>query len=82
MSYRIMGNFGEVFYLVNWRNRQIKNLLILFHTLSHYVEALAIAKFKIRQYIRTTDSPNLMLAKVSRYTVYIASQPRTTIVYY
>ena len=33
------------------------------------MEALAIAKFKIRQCILMTDSPNLMLAKVSRYMV-------------
>ena len=56
-----IGNFAE--------NRQIKNTPILFHTLPHYAEALAIAKFKIRQCILMTDSPNLMLAKVSRYTV-------------
>ena len=55
-----IGDFAE--------NRQIKNPPVLFHTLSHYVEA--IAKFKIRQCILMTDSPNLMLAKVSRYTVY------------
>ena len=56
-----IGDFAE--------NRQIKNPPILFHTLSHYAEALAIAKFKIRQCIVMTDSPNLMLTKVSRYTV-------------
>ena len=50
-------------------NRQIKNPPILFHTLSLYTEALAIAKFKIHQYILMTDSPNLMLTKVSHYTV-------------
>ena len=48
---------------------KIKNLPIIFHTLSHYAEVLAVAKFKIRQYILMTDSPNLMLAKASRYTV-------------
>ena len=32
-------------------------------------EFLSIAKFKIRQCICMTDSPNLMLTKVSRYTV-------------
>ena len=40
------------------------------HTLSLYAEALVIAKFKTRQCILMTDSPNLMLAEVSRYTVY------------
>ena len=35
-----------------------------------YAEALAIAKFKIHQCILMTGSPNLMLAKVSCYTVY------------
>ena len=29
-----------------------------------------IAKFKIRQCILMTDSPNLILAKLSRYTVF------------
>ena len=28
-----------------------------------------VAKFKTRQYVLKTDSPNLMLAKFSRYTV-------------
>ena len=43
---------------------------MLFHTLLHYAEVLAITNFKICQYIPMTDSPNLMLAKVSRYMVY------------
>ena len=30
-----------------------------------------VAKFKTRQYVPKTDSPNLMLAKCSRYTVCI-----------
>ena len=30
----------------------------------------AVAKFKIRQYVLGSDSPNSMPAKVSRYTVY------------
>ena len=42
---------------------------MLFHTLLHYAEVLVIAKFNIRQCILMTDSSNLMLAKVSRYTV-------------
>ena len=58
----IIGDFAE--------NHQIKNSPILFHTLSHYAEALMITKFKIHQHIRGTDSSNLMLAKVSRYTVH------------
>ena len=41
---------------------------MLFHTLLLYAEALVIAKFKIRQCILMTDSPNLMLTKVSHYT--------------
>ena len=56
-------------------NRQIKNPPILFHTLLHYAEALAITKFKIRQRILMTDLPNLMLAKVSCYTVYTIHIP-------
>ena len=43
---------------------------MLVHTLSHYGEALAIAKFKVHQCILMTDSPVLMLAKVSRYMVF------------
>ena len=31
---------------------------------------IQIAKFKLRQYLLRTNSPNLMLAKVSRYTVH------------
>ena len=34
-----------------------------------YAEALVIAKLKVHQCILMTDLPNLMLAKVSRYTV-------------
>ena len=52
-------------------NRQIKNPLTLFPALSLYAEALTITKFKIHQCILITVSPNLMLAKVSRYTVLI-----------
>ena len=39
--------------------------------LKHYVIGthLQIAKFKFRQYLLRSVSPNLMLAKVSRYTV-------------
>ena len=37
--------------------------------LSLYAEGLTITKFKIRQCILMTDSPNLMLNKVSHYTV-------------
>ena len=58
-----IGDFAE--------NHQIKNPPIIFHTLLHYVEVLAIAKFKVRQCILMTDSPNLMFTKVSRYTVYL-----------
>ena len=49
----------------------------MFHTLSHYVEVLAITKFKICQCIRMIDSPNLMLAKVSRYTVYYENSSKS-----
>ena len=41
-----------------------------FTILSLYEETLAITKFKIRQCILMTYLPYLMLAKVSRYTVY------------
>ena len=42
---------------------------ILFHILSLYAEEHAIAKLKICLFILMTDSPNLMLTKVSCYTV-------------
>ena len=32
-----------------------------------------VAKFKTRQYVLKTDSPNLMLAKFSRYAVVYAA---------
>ena len=38
---------------------------------------IQIAKFKFRQYLLRTNSPNLMLAKFSRYTV--ASYPDHTV---
>ena len=69
-TYRIAGNFGEVFNVVNWRfcGKSPKlNPPILFHILLLYVEALMITKLKIRQCILMTDS---MLAKVSCYTVF------------
>ena len=59
-----IGDFAE--------NHQIKNPPILCHTLSLYAEGLAIAKFKICQCILMTDSPNLMLTKVSHYMVYLS----------
>ena len=72
LSYCIAGNFGKVFNLANWRfcgkSPNLKPANIISYTVD-YAEALAIAKFKIHQCILKTDSPNLMLAKVSRYTV-------------
>ena len=50
----MVGNLGEVCNI---------------HALSHYAEVLVIANFKIHQCIQMTDSLNLMLPKVSRYTV-------------
>ena len=35
----------------------------------HMRSVLVVAKFKTRQYVLMTDSPNLMLAKFSRYTI-------------
>ena len=64
--------FSEI---LTWRisnfvgNRQVLNLPILFHALSHYVEALTVAKFKNFQCILMTGLPNLMLTKVSCYAV-------------
>ena len=70
----IVGNFGEVFNLANWRfcgkSPNLKSANIISCTISHYVEALAITKLKTHQCILMTDLPNLMLAKVSCYMVY------------
>ena len=74
----MVGNFGEVFNLANLR-KIANNIIINFHTLPHCAEALVIAKFKTCQCIRMTDSPNLTLAKVSRYTVYISISVSTQI---
>ena len=48
---------------------KFKTRQYLLHALLHYAEVPAIAKFKIPPYILMTDSPNLMLIKVSHYTV-------------
>ena len=68
---------GKVFKLVNWRFcRKLPNFKTRKYipTLLHYAEVLTITKFKLRQCIMKTDSPNLMLTKVSRYTVCSVSQ--------
>ena len=67
--YCIAGNFGEVFNLVNWRfygkSPNLKSAIFY----SDIPGICHAAKFKTRQFVPGTDSPNLMLAKVSRYTV-------------
>ena len=74
LVYRIAGNFGKVFNLVIWRfcGRKIAKFKTHQYLNNAYAHALAmcrIAKFKIHQCVLGNDSPNLMLAKVSRYTV-------------
>ena len=74
LTYRIAGNFGEVFNLVNWRfNGKSPNLKPYFIHYRSMRKRSRLPNFKIRQCILMTDSPNLMLAKVSRYTVLIIS---------
>ena len=57
-------------FIINFDNfvkiALLKNLPI---AILHYAEALTITKFKICQWILVAGSPNLMLAKVSCYTV-------------
>ena len=71
-AYRIVGNFGEVF---NSAVRQIFikspnfNPQILVNACMRMALSIQITKFKIRQYQLAAVSPNLMLAKVSCYTV-------------
>ena len=66
--YRIAGNFGKVFNLANWRFYERSPNLKIHTGICH------VAKFKNRQIVLGTDSPNLMLAKVSRYTVYFRTR--------
>ena len=61
---RFFINFGELAML--WKIAKFRTHQYYF---IHYVEGLVIVKFKICQYILITDLPNLMLTKVSRYTV-------------
>ena len=78
--YPIAGNFGEVFNLTNWQfyGKSPNSISAIFHSdeICRYVYVLPVtgvyhvAKFKTQQFVLGTDSPNLMLAKVSRYTVY------------
>ena len=63
--YCIAGNFGELASLrkiAKFKARQIsRDSVIRMRSVS------VVAKFKTRQYVLKTDSPNLMLAKFSRY---------------
>ena len=68
LTCRIAGNFGEVDDIAE--SHQFKTRQYYFiHYRSMHAEVFVIAKFKIHQCILMTNSPNLMLAKVSRYTV-------------
>ena len=51
-------------------HRQIKNSPIELNACTPMVVSVQIAKFKLRQYQWRAILPNLMLAKVTRYTVY------------
>ena len=69
--YRIAGNFGEVLI---WRFRgksplqkPVNNIFDVYNVMT----SSAVAKFKICQYVLGSNSPNLMLTKVFRYTVCI-----------
>ena len=77
-TYHIAGKFGEVFNLENWRicrkspNLKLPNIAIL-----RYAYVIDIGRRQIQNspihmtalYVQKTNSPNLMLAKFSRYTV-------------
>ena len=68
--YRIAGNFGEVYNLAN--SVKITKLKAYQFRLmyAHYMALrIQIAKFKFRQYQLRVNLPNLMLAKVTHYTV-------------
>ena len=70
--YCIAGNLGGFLIgelAILWKIAKLKSANILFYALLYYAEVLAIAKFKLRQCILMTGSPNLMLTKVSCYAV-------------
>ena len=73
VTYRTVGNFGEVLI---WRfgefgkDRQIKSSPKWIITCVSMALRIQMAKLKIRQYLLRANSPNLMLAKFSRYTVW------------
>ena len=62
----LIWQFGEL-----GQDSQIKNSLIQIIACMPMVLRIQIAKLKFRQYQLRANSPNLMLAKVSRYTVCI-----------
>ena len=67
-TYRIVGNFGEVFNLVI--SPLYKSANNIFHVYD-VMTSSAVAKFNIRQYVLGSDS---LLAKVSRYTVFTSNK--------
>ena len=67
VTYRIVGNFGEVFNLANWqfywKSPNLKSAIFLFWrnlTICICTGICHVAKFKTHQFILGTDSPNLM----------------------
>ena len=71
IRYHIAANFGEVFNLANWQFcRKSPDLKPTNNIMISYTIALcrSTRDHQIKK-LPMTDSPNLMLAKVSRYTV-------------
>ena len=56
---------GEIFYLPNIYPPITVNAYV------HMMHSIQIANFKIHQYYLAAVLPNLMLTKVSRYTVWL-----------
>ena len=74
LSNRIAGKFGEVFYLANQvKIAELKTRQSKLNVCAPMTPSIQIAKFKFRQYQLRAVSPNLMLARFTRYTVYTPS---------
>ena len=83
MYYRIAGNFGKVFNLANWRfcgkSPNLKPANIISHTITLCRSACDRQIKNSPMHSDDCDSPNLMLTKVSRYTVCCADHARVFI---
>ena len=66
IKYGIAGNLGEVFNLVIW----VKIAKLKLTACAPMTLSVQIAKFKFHQYQLRAILPNLMLAKLTHYTVF------------